>query len=68
MLQEVCRGLHRQTDRLHERTAPVVDELTHNVTREALIAVRGLKNTHAALTQRVRAVRDQLEQLTGALC
>jgi hypothetical protein len=65
-LQEVCRGLCSETEALRVRAYPVVDDLTHSVTREALIAVRGLKNAHQGLTARVRGVRDQLEQLTGA--
>ena len=54
-------------DFVQSRAVPVVDELTHAVTREGLIAVRALKNRHQSLTTRVRVVRDQLEQLTGAL-
>jgi hypothetical protein len=39
------------------------------VTKDALVAVRHLKNQHQSITLRARVVRDQLEQLTGvSLC
>jgi hypothetical protein len=67
-LEAVCRSLRTDAAVLQTEVYPVVDWLTHEVTRESLMAVRALKNRHQSLTARVRIVRDQLEQLTGATC
>lgn len=63
----MCDSLAQDAAALQREAYPVVDALTQEVTRETLIAVRGVKNRHQDLTARVRIVRDQLEQLTGAL-
>jgi hypothetical protein len=65
-LGEVTAHLTAATQALLAKAHPIVERMTHTVTRESLLAVRDIKNEQQGLLARVSVVTEALEQLDGS--
>lgn len=62
-LEAACSSLESETERLEHEAYPALDELTVKCSTLNLERVRQIKSRLVAISGRVQAVRDELEQL-----